>query len=136
MGMDRAAGNKFTCRAHSEADMLFGPKQDDVRQSGFDRIANPARPVGSRGIRYFNGVAFSVSAAAKIAQMRRINRQITRERSAERFVGGDQNSQSFIDLAIHALAALLNREHHHEAYPDADERHQRQTDQRDEQTLP
>ncbi len=136
MSVNRATGNEFARSALRKTDVFLGPEQDHIRERRLDRIANPARPVRTGDGRRRRLDTIIGIAPSEIAQVRWIDRQIARERSTERFVGGDQNAQPLVDLAVHPLAALLNREHHHETNADTDQRHQRQTDQRDEQALP
>ena len=71
----------------------------------------------------------------QIATVSRIDRQITSKRPAQRFVGGDQGAQPLVDLAIHALPALLNRDHRKQADTDADERNDRQAQQRGDERM-
>ena len=68
--------------------------------------------------------------------MRRIDREIAGERATERLVRGDERAQALIDLAVLALAPLLDRLHRDEPKTHADQRDERQTKQRQQQRLP
>ena len=54
-----------------------------------------------------------------------IDAQVARERPAQRLVGGDQGAQTLVDLAIHTLPTLLNRDHRKQTDTDADQRNDR-----------
>ena len=71
----------------------------------------------------------------QVAAVSRINRQITSKRPAQRLVGGDQGAQPLVDLAIHTLPALLNRDHRKQADTDAEERNDRQAQQRGDERM-
>src|SRR3546814_16267273 len=76
------------------------------------------------------------SGAAQVAQVARIDRQIAGEGAAERLVGRDQYAQPLVDLAIHPLPTLLDRHHDDQPDADADQRDERQPDQRRADALP
>jgi hypothetical protein len=65
----------------------------------------------------------------EIAKVSGIDRQITGKGPTQRLVGGDQGAQPLVDLAIHTLPALLNRDHCKQADADADQRNDRQAQQ-------
>jgi hypothetical protein len=54
-----------------------------------------------------------------------IDAQVARERAAQHLVGGDQGAQTLVDLAIHTLPALLNRDHRKQTDTGADQRNDR-----------
>ncbi len=74
--------------------------------------------------------------AAEVAEVSGIDGEFTGERSAEGFVGGDENFEALIDLAIRAFAALLDGEHDEQSDADTDDRDQREREERGEQVLP
>ncbi len=61
---------------------------------------------------------------AQLAQVVRVDSQVTREGAAQNLVGRDQSAQPFVDLAVHALAPPLNGEHHQQPDANADQRDQ------------
>jgi hypothetical protein len=65
----------------------------------------------------------------QIAAVSGIDGQVARERSTQGLVGGDEGAQPLVDLAIHALPALLNRDHREQADTDADQGNDRQAQQ-------
>ena len=72
---------------------------------------------------------------AQIAMVSRIDRQITGKGPTQRLVGGDQSAQPFVDLAIHTLSALLNRDHRKQADTNADQRDDREAQQRGDKRM-
>jgi hypothetical protein len=136
MRVDGAAFDEFVRGGGGEAHLLLGAEQDDVRQRRFDRIAHAPRAVAAAG-QFDAGVGAGFGVAfAQVAQMRRIDGQVARERAAERLVRGDQRAQAFVDLPVFALAALLDRLHRNEADADAEQRDDGETDQRRKQGVP
>src|SRR5690606_13299734 len=81
------------------------------------------------------GLAFG-RPALDVAQVTRIDHQIARERPSESLVGGHQGAQPLVDLAVHPLAALLDRHHHHQPDADADQGDEREAEQRRSDALP
>ena len=87
--------------------LVFGAEQDDIGQRGFDGIADAAAPLGGAGQGVDATVLVGAGVQPLLAQVGRIDRQHTGERSAQGLVGRDQHFQSFVDLAVLALAPLL-----------------------------
>ncbi len=100
------------------------------------RRSDPQYSLGEIQRRWGLALGGGLAAAAQVAQMRRIDGEIAGERATQGFVSRDQCSQPLVDLAVHAFAALLNREHGQQADADANKREQREANQCCEQTLP
>src|SRR6185312_1798393 len=124
-GVHRPPLRELRRRARSEPHLFLGAQQDDVRQRGLDRIANPPRALRARPL-----------GLSQLAQVSRIDREVAGKRSAERLVRRDQGSQAFVDLPILPFAPLLHRLHQQQADAHADERDHGQTEERREQGLP
>ncbi|CCV04701.1 hypothetical protein MESS2_1360006 [Mesorhizobium metallidurans STM 2683] len=125
------------------ANLLFGAKQEDVRQTGLHRIANASGAIRSRdafGARVDgrHGIALDDRrlASLKVAQMGRIDSQVSGEGFAQCLLGRDQGAKALVDLTVRAFAALLDCEHHQQSNADADKREKRQADKRHEHALP
>jgi hypothetical protein len=73
---------------------------------------------------------------AQVAQMGRIDRQLARKGAAEHLVRGNQGAQPLVDLAVHALTALLDGLHHEHPDADADQGEDGKPQQRAEHALP
>jgi hypothetical protein len=58
--------------------------------------------------------------------MQRADGERAGEGAAQHLVGGDQRLEPLVDLAVLALAPLLQRHHHDESYAHADQRDQQQ----------
>jgi hypothetical protein len=65
--------------------------------------------------RQCSSVPSRMMSARAASQVGRIDRQLPGERTAEDAVGRNQRFQALVDLAVHALAALLDGLHHQHA---------------------
>jgi len=71
----------------------------------------------------------------QIAAVSGIDGQVAGERPTQGLVGGDEGAQALVDLAIHALPALLNRDHRKQADADADQGNDRQAQQGGDESM-
>jgi hypothetical protein len=139
--MDRLSGNKLADGMIRQTDLGFGPEQYDVRQGGFNRIPYPSgavRPGSALLGQFLSLFGFSgpLAMASPIPQMGWIDCEIACERPSQCLVGCDQDAKALVYLPVHPFATLLDRHHHQQADTDADQRKQRQADQRDEHAMP
>ena len=74
--------------------------------------------------------------ASEIPQMGRVHRKIASEGTAQSLIGRNQRAQSFVDLAVFSLAALLHRLHREESYADSEEGNHAESEQSRKQRRP
>jgi hypothetical protein len=72
----------------------------------------------------------------ELAQMQRAHAQRAGERAAQRFVGGDQGLESFVDLPVLTLASFLHGLHEQQANAHHQAGHQQQAQHSGEQGGP
>ena len=65
-----------------------------------------------------------------------VHSQLAGEGAAQHLVGGDQRAEAFVDLAVHALLALLDRQHHQDADANPDQGEKRDREDREQDALP
>lgn len=53
--------------------------------------------------------------------MRKIDGKVAREQPSQQLIGGDERPQPLVNLAVQALATLLDRDHGEQANTDANE---------------
>ena len=111
--------------------MFVRAEKQDVGQCSLDSVANAARTVGAGA----SGI-LSLICLLQLPQMGRADRQFAREGPPERTVGGHQCLQAFVDLPVHPLLALLQRQHHQDPDPDPDQGHQRNAKDGGQDPLP
>ena len=116
-------------RAAGQAHLLLSSQEQDVRQRPLDRIADLAAALPAQA-RCLGPLL------PEIAQVARIDQQISGDRSAQRLVGGDQQLQSLIDLAVHPLTPLLHGHHQQQPDADADQREKRHAQKGGQGRLP
>ncbi|GBR32441.1 hypothetical protein AA11826_0928 [Komagataeibacter oboediens DSM 11826] len=65
-----------------------------------------------------------------------IHSQIPGKGTTQRAIGGDQGAQAFIDLAVHALPALLDHDHDQQPDTNANQGNQAQPDHCGQKAVP
>jgi hypothetical protein len=145
-GLDAPALHEIARGTFGQAYLLLRAEQDKVGERRFNGVADAAGTIragiGFSGrlvrrrhpLRQGRSLCGRVGqlAAVQVAQMRRVDREISGEGPAEHLVGRDQCLQPFVDLPVHPLATLLHPDHHRKPDADADEREKRDPDERRE----